>query len=275
MTKYFLLLLLTGYFYRPASAQVSNATLIAAAVKADSLFWIAYNQCDVQGMMQFIPEDMEFYHDKGGITLGDSAFQASIKNGLCSDLGKFRLRREIVDGSGKTNPMMKNDRVYGVLMTGKHLFYLSQNGEKERADGLAEYADLWLLQDGQWKMARVFSYNHGPAVPDKERTVVPIAPSELEKYIGNYHGGKMGSITVQRVANYLTVISGSSRVDIYPASNTLFFAKDRDLTFEFAKKGSAVIRLAVRENGAVVDNYNATIIHPNRNKASLSKTDNR
>lgn len=115
--------------------------------------------------MSYITPDLEFYHDKGGISLGDSAFEASIKNGMCSNQGKFRLRRAAVAGNNHAYPMMKDGKIYGVLMAGSHLFYISQNGEKEYADGHAQFADLWLLREGQWKMARVFSYDHGPA-PD-------------------------------------------------------------------------------------------------------------
>lgn len=166
MKRHFLFtLLLISSCYSLSAQNNSNDSLMAAALRADSLFWDGYNRCDVEQMMRYIPADLQFFHDKGGITLGDSAFRLSIKNGLCSDTGKYRLRREVVAGHANAYPMMKDGKIYGVLMTGKHLFYISQNGQKEFADGLAQFADLWLLQDGQWKMARVFSYDHGPA-PD-------------------------------------------------------------------------------------------------------------
>jgi len=31
------------------------------------------------------------------------------------------------------------------------------------SDGLAKFFHVWLLKDGTWKMARVISYDHGPA----------------------------------------------------------------------------------------------------------------
>jgi len=255
MRKYLLPLILASYFWLPANAQ--SDSLIGGAIAADSLFWIAYNTCDVPGMMRFIPEDLEFYHDKGGITLGDSAFEASIKNGLCSDQGKFRLRREEVPGSGKANPMQKNGQLYGVLMTGRHVFYLSQNGQKEHADGIAPYADLWLLRDGQWKLSRVFSYDHQPVSQGRKLTIVPVPAATLKEYAGKYDGGKMGSLTVINAKGYLTVISAGKRFDVYPASSNLFYAKDRDLSFQFAKKGAGIIDVMVRENGELVDTFSA------------------
>lgn len=163
--RYVCILSLALFSFSMANSQTpGNDSLIASAVKADSVFWEAYNSCDVATMMQYIARDIQFYHDIGGITLGDSAMESSIRNGLCADQHKFKLRRQIVTGTGKWYPMMKNNKVYGVLMAGKHLFYLSQNGEKEHADGLAQYADLWLLVNGEWKLSRVFSYDHGPAI---------------------------------------------------------------------------------------------------------------
>jgi hypothetical protein len=54
-------------------------------------------------------------------------------------------------------------KVYGAVMTGEHLFYLREPGKAEFPDGRARFAHLWLLKDGAWRMARVLSYDHGPA----------------------------------------------------------------------------------------------------------------
>jgi len=152
---------------------------------------------------------------------------------------------------------MTNGQLYGVLMTGRHVFYVSQNGQQERADGIAPFADLWLLRDGQWKMARVFSYDHQPVSQNRERKAVPVAQAILKEYAGKYQGGKFGSLTVENNKGYLTVISAGKRIDLYPASATLFYAKDRDLSFQFAKKGAGIIDVTVRENGEIVDTYSA------------------
>src|SRR5438128_1043578 len=100
------------------SAQPSNDSLIAGAKQADSIFWTAYNTCYVTSMMHFVDLNIEFYHDKGGITLGDSAFLASIRRGLCADTTNYRLRRAAVEGANIAYPMMKDGKVYGVLMAG-------------------------------------------------------------------------------------------------------------------------------------------------------------
>ena len=54
--------------------------------------------------------------------------------------------------------------VYGAILSGEHVFYVRQKGKPEVLDGRAKFTHLWLLKDGVWKMSRVLSYDHGPAV---------------------------------------------------------------------------------------------------------------
>src|SRR5258708_3129171 len=51
-------------------AQAENDELTQTILSRDALFWTAYNSCDVEGMRPFFTDDVEFYHDRGGATLG-------------------------------------------------------------------------------------------------------------------------------------------------------------------------------------------------------------
>lgn len=125
----------------------------------DSVFWLHYNQCDVEGMMSFIAADFEFYHDKNGITKGLEKFEATTKNNLCNN-PNWRLRRDVVPGSVSIYPLGQ----YGAIIRGEHVFYIVENGEPPRLDGQANFTHVWLKQaDDSWKMARVLSYDHRPA----------------------------------------------------------------------------------------------------------------
>ncbi|WP_066838405.1 nuclear transport factor 2 family protein [Rufibacter ruber] len=139
-------------------AQAITQTILAL----DSLFWTTYNQCDSERMKQFISDDVEFYHDKGGITLGKEKFISSIKNNLCSNK-EYRVRREAVKGTIHVYPLYNADQAYGAIISGDHYFYEHEKGKKEQLAGLAKFSNLWLLQNGTWRMARVLSYDHGPA----------------------------------------------------------------------------------------------------------------
>ncbi|MEP6949265.1 MAG: hypothetical protein ABI863_08330 [Ginsengibacter sp.] len=56
-----------------AIAQTQEENLTATILNLDSAFWKTYNSCDTAGNKAFFTDDVEFYHDKGGITLGAPA----------------------------------------------------------------------------------------------------------------------------------------------------------------------------------------------------------
>jgi hypothetical protein len=148
----------------PGASQAQNTEqkITQLILKKDSLFWQSYNRCDTTGYDQFFSNDVEFYHDKGGITLGVENMAMSIKKNLCSNSG-FRLRREEVKGTVKIFPLQNNGVIYGTILSGEHLFYVLEKGKEARLNGKAKFTHLWLLKDGVWKMARILSYDHGPA----------------------------------------------------------------------------------------------------------------
>jgi hypothetical protein len=44
------------------------------------------------------------------------------------------------------------------LEIGEHRFYLTQEGQEEKLDGIGQFTNLWQLKGGEWKMSRVLSY---------------------------------------------------------------------------------------------------------------------
>lgn len=143
-------------------AQNETDKLTKTILSKDSIFWQAYNQCNPEMMKQFLDANAEFYHDKGGITLGADNLVTSIKKNLCSN-DNFRLRREAVNGTVNVFPLQNNGAIYGAIISGEHYFYILEKGKPERLDGLAKFTHVWLLKDNEWKMTRILSYDHGPA----------------------------------------------------------------------------------------------------------------
>jgi ketosteroid isomerase-like protein len=159
----FVMLVFAASFVQVAQAQNEDEKTISTIRKLDSLFWAAYNKCDLPGMMKYVEDDVEFYHDKGGETHGGANLIESIRKGLCSN-DSFRLRRAEVKGTVKVYPLHKNgDVVYGAIISGQHHFYHNTLGKPETLEGLARFMQLWILKDGVWKMHRILSYDHGPA----------------------------------------------------------------------------------------------------------------
>jgi hypothetical protein len=149
-------------FFNSSFAQTGTDNVEKIILLQDSLFWIAYNNCDVVSMMQFFTDDVEFYHDRGGITKGLQDLTEGIQRNLCGN-NNFRLRREVVKGSVKVFTLSSSNNLYGAIISGEHVFYVIEKGKEERLDGLAKFTHVWLLQNNTWKMSRVLSYDHGPA----------------------------------------------------------------------------------------------------------------
>lgn len=161
--KYVVALLPVILFSQVILAQSDDQKLSLTILQKDSLFWITYNTCDTTQFQNFFTDDVEFYHDKGGATLGIETLASTIKKNLCRNNG-FRLRREAVTGTLKVFPLKKSEVIYGAILTGEHVFYVLENRKPERLDGHASFTHLWLLNNGNWKMSRILSYDHGPAV---------------------------------------------------------------------------------------------------------------
>ena len=142
-------------------AQNTDAELTATILHLDSLFWQSYNTCDTTSMRQYFTEDLQFYHDKGGPTYDYQTMVNGFARNLCK--GSFRIRREAVPGTVKVFPMRNNDAIYGALISGEHYFYTTENGQPEKRVGLAKFSQLWLKQQGVWKMSIVLSFDHGEA----------------------------------------------------------------------------------------------------------------
>ena len=128
----------------------------------DSEYWKAFNECQVQKMASMNTDDLEFYHDKGGIEKGVAIFAESVAKNICGR-PDLKVRREAVAESLRFYPMRDGDKLYGAIVTGEHLFYRTRKGGAETLGGRAQFTHMLLLKDGQWKVSRVLSFDHGPA----------------------------------------------------------------------------------------------------------------
>ena len=223
----------------------------ATILDRDNQFWTAYNACDVDAQRRFFTDDVEFYHDKGGATFGVEALMDTTRKNLCS--GKMRVRREAVAGTVRVFSMRRDDALYGAIVSGDHRFYVREGDRPETLTGIAKFANLWLLKEGTWKMARVLSYDHAPAADISTRTPITVPDAVLDALAGRYRTGQ-GVGTVRRENGTLVLsFEKGGRFTLYPESETLFFTKERDLTFEFTQRGDGPSIMRVRENGTVVD----------------------
>lgn len=118
----------------------------------DTALFDGYNKCDLAKFASFIDDQVEFYHDEGGVTLGQAALTESVKKNICGT-----TTRELVPGTLQIYYM----KGYGAVEVGIHRFH--HPGHPEIGDGEGRFVHLWHYKDGAWKVTRVLSYDHHAA----------------------------------------------------------------------------------------------------------------
>lgn len=137
-----------------------NSELFNLIKEKDSLlFQIGFNQIDTQQVSEMTSTDFEFYHDEHGITSTKSEFVSNINS--IREL-PFKTWRTLVEGSMEVFPLYKNNHqdLYGAIQHGMHDFYQQQKGEEAKKSNTARFTHLWIIENGNWKLKRVLSYDH-------------------------------------------------------------------------------------------------------------------
>jgi hypothetical protein len=132
----------------------SQEELTRAVTALDAQLFDAYNTCNLEKFDSFFVDDVEFYHDKGGVTLGRKALTESVKNNICG-----KTTRELVAGTLEVYPI----HGYGAVEIGVHRFRHPEGSADHGVIGEAKFIHLWQYKDGAWKITRVISYDHGLA----------------------------------------------------------------------------------------------------------------
>ena len=138
----------------PPLDKIQNQAELDHAVTAlDAALFDAYNHCELEKFASFFVDDVEFYHDQGGVTLGRAALTDSVKKNICG-----KVTRELVPGTLKVYYM----KGYGALEIGVHRFHHPGHEDTEGV-GEGQFIHLWQYKDGAWKITRVMSYDHHSA----------------------------------------------------------------------------------------------------------------
>jgi hypothetical protein len=156
LPKTFSLLVLLVLFLVRAEAQAPKAKaaegeLFRTLATLDAAVFDAANRCDLEKFGSFFTEELEFYHDNGGLTNRTrQSLVEDVKNNLCG-----KVRRELVAGTLEVYPL----NGYGAVQIGVHRFHHSGRGQTEPV-GEAKFIHLWQNKDGKWKITRVISFDH-------------------------------------------------------------------------------------------------------------------
>jgi ketosteroid isomerase-like protein len=142
-----------GQAIMPLDAIQNQADLDKTVAALDAALFDAYNRCDLEKFRSFFADDVEFYHDQGGVTLGSAKLTESVKQNICG-----KTTRELVPGTLQVYYM----KGYGAVEMGVHRFHHPGHEDTEGV-GEGRFVHLWQSKDGVWKITRAISYDHHAA----------------------------------------------------------------------------------------------------------------
>ncbi len=140
-----------------------EGTALTEAIRAadSALFGLVFDGCDPAKLRTMVSDDMEFYHDKGGLTASSGdAFVADYAKSCEEKKAQdaWRSRRELISETLHVDPVPG----FGAMEVGEHLFYERRGDGREKLVGRAGFAMVWKWSDGAWKLHRVLSFGHKP-----------------------------------------------------------------------------------------------------------------
>lgn len=113
----------------------------------DSVLFNAYNSCDLVTMANCFSEDIEFYHDKGGLMNNKDSIMASTRKYICG-----KVTRVLVQGSIEVYPIAG----YGAVEMGQHYFVNNQESPV-KSPAMGKFVHTWKNENGHWRLTRVIS----------------------------------------------------------------------------------------------------------------------
>ncbi len=131
-------------------AASSPSSLYEEISKVDRALSEAFNAHDLNALMSLFTEDLEFYHDAGGLQS-----YTQVRDGFGGLFSKNDgIRRDVVAGTLEVHPI----RGYGAIEVGARRFCHDENGRRDC--GTFKSLQVWRSEAGKWRITRVISYGH-------------------------------------------------------------------------------------------------------------------
>ena len=128
-------------------AQVAtDSDLYRTILSLDASYFTAYNSCDMETQADLLSEDLEFYHDQGGLSTSKAEILESIQANICG-----KVTRELVEGSVEVHRI----KDFGAVEIGLHKFH--NNQEPDAVSKPSRFITLWKQENGTWRMHRIVS----------------------------------------------------------------------------------------------------------------------
>jgi len=129
------------YVYHPKSPELYNTI-----VRMDSIYFTAYNSCDLPKQAALYSDSLEFYHDGSGLETSKQALLDAIKKNICG-----KVTRVLVKGSIEVYPLPN----YGAVEIGLHKFI--NHAEHDAVSKPDKFILIWRFKNNEWQISRVIS----------------------------------------------------------------------------------------------------------------------
>ena len=172
--------------------QVEKSSELYKSIKEkDSLlFHVGFNTCDIKQFEILVSENFEFYHDQEGITNSKAKFISGIQNGLCKLT--YKPKRILADNKMEVFPLEKNGILYGAIQIGVHNFYAVEENKSEYLTSIAKFTHIWILEHGEFKLAKGLSYDHKDFEKPFDENLLFIDKNETERWLKQKHIPALG-----------------------------------------------------------------------------------
>lgn len=115
-------------------------------VAMDKEYFDAYNTCDMKKQESLYSENLEFFHDEGGLTTSKQDILASIEKNICG-----KVTRTLIEGSIEVYPI----KDYGAIEIGYHKFFNNQEPNAESKP--SKFILVWKNEEDKWLITKVIS----------------------------------------------------------------------------------------------------------------------
>ena len=121
--------------------------LYRTIVAMDSTFFQAYNICDLDKQAAIYSDNLEFFHDTGGLMTVKQEILDSTKKYVCG-----KVTRELVKGSLEIYPI----KDFGAIEMGLHKFH-NNTEKKDTPSHASKFIIFWKNNNNTWTITKVVS----------------------------------------------------------------------------------------------------------------------
>lgn len=155
MTKTIILALLISYsasvtVHGQNKPKPKTSELYHTIAHMDSVYFNAYNSCDMETQARIYADSLEFYHDGSGLETSKKDLLNAIKANICG-----KVTRVLVPESLEVYPLPG----FGAVEIALHRFI--NHAEHDHLSEPSRFIVIWRLRDGQWQITRVISTHAG------------------------------------------------------------------------------------------------------------------